>query len=104
MILTHYDNTYIQCDDEQFYNLEIIFKIIAEDGLEYISAEKIIEAFYMNDAIYYSGDFLFRSNNINNLMIRYCNLVILIYSYYYKINKSIENTLIQILHNICNVD
>lgn len=100
MILTHYDNTYIECTDEQFYNLETIFQIIEEDGLEYISPENIIEAFYENDDIYYSGKFLFESIKTDNLMIRYCNLVVLIYSYFYKVDEKIDATLMQILENI----
>ena len=104
MILEHYDKTHIQCTDEQFYNLEMIFKIISEDGLQYVSSEDIIKAFYENDDVYYAGKYLFESYNSKDLMNRYCNLVRLIYSYHYKISDKINNELIAILYDIWIVE
>lgn len=90
MFIMHYDKNFINCTNMQFdilvYNCKILFGIYDKNILE----SDIIESFYQNDDIYYSGSYLFKSDKpLNQLNGNYCCLAKLIYKYY---NKNTYNT------------
>lgn len=86
MFLKHYDNTSIECTDDQFYSLAISTQILSEELLDYgkLKKKEVISAIYENDDIYYSAKFLFQSKipEYNNT-VRYFSLARLIYQFYY---------------------
>lgn len=90
MFIQHYDKDFINCRNSQFdilvYNCKILFGIYNKNILE----SDIINAFYENDDIYYSGKFLFKSDRaLDELYGNYCCLAKLIYKFY---NRNIYNT------------
>lgn len=85
MILPHYDNTYIACSDEQFYSLVIAVQLLADGLFTFgpISDLHVVDAIYYNDDIYYSAEYLFKSQvPLDECGERYFNLARLIYLYY----------------------
>ena len=95
MFIQHYDKTFINCRNSQFdillYNCKILFGIYNKNILE----SDIINAFYENDNIYYSGKYLFESDkSLDKLNANYCCLAKLIYKYYNNTNTTELDTII----------
>lgn len=83
MFITHYDNNFINCTNDQFdyllYTTKTLFKIYSKSILE----SDILEAMFDNDYIFYSSSFLFKSKrSIDDLHKNYCCLAKLIYIHF----------------------
>ena len=83
MFITHYNNHFMDSDNNRFdyllYITKNLFRIYEKPILEY----EVLEAMYYNDDIYYSSKFLFNSKkSLEYLHKNYCCLAKLIYIYY----------------------
>lgn len=84
MFLTHYDKSFINCSNIQMDRLVHITKLLFFMYNESeITEGEIIESFYKDNDVFYSGKFLFQSKkSLDELHANYCNLARLIYIYY----------------------
>lgn len=83
MFLSHYDKSFISCNNSQMNKLVQVTKILFKLYNKNIIEANIINAIYENDDIYYSSKFLFKSKkSIEDLHSNYCNLAKLIYIFY----------------------
>lgn len=83
MFLSHYDNSFITCTNDQMNKLTTTTKILFKLFNKNIIEANIINAIYENDNIYYSAKFLFKSKkSIETLHTNYCYLSRLIYIFY----------------------
>lgn len=105
MFINHYDNSIINCTNNQFdyllYSTKTLFKIYNKIILEH----QIMDAMYEDDYIFYASSFLFKSKrNIFDLHKNYCNLAKLIFIYYNKNYRKLE--LDSIILSMCekNID